>query len=163
MNRIVMLALALSVGLIAVIPPGPADAQTKGGGCAEVRTASNTGSPAHVRRTFYDSFGCQVPIRLGVGHIPKRQGDFGWSHIADRRAEGATNHETTSYAQTLWQQALRGSRAFYGPNYFCHSVKYRTSGGTKRTMKVFVDYKSYNGYGPKGIITAYWVSGHTQC
>ena len=84
-------------------------------------------------------------------------------HIVARYGEGAKNHETTAYARNLWQQALFQSGKPLGTAYLCHFKQCATPGGVKRTMKVFVDYKSYQGFQYKGIITAYWVNGHESC
>jgi len=103
--------------------------------------------------------GCPTPIRRG---FYARDG-FGWDHIEYRRiVDGQINHQTTAYARYLWAQALATPGAS-GPPLTCHQKKYTTPGGTKRTMVVVHSHTNYKGsLGRKGIITAYWKSGHVN-
>jgi hypothetical protein len=104
--------------------------------------------------------GCPTPIRRG---IYSRTG-FGWDHIVYRRvADGLANHETSTYAQNLWAQALMRSGKYKGNNVTCHHVHYTTPSGIRRTMLVSHSHTNYEGvWGRKGILTAYWVSGHVD-
>lgn len=104
-----------------------------------------------------------MPLREGIGNTPSQRGDFGYRHIVARYEEGARNHETGSQAKRLWQRAMLRAGAAIGRDYICHFTRYETPAGSKRTMLVFVDYKSYRGYRYKGVVTAYWVKGHRSC
>jgi len=131
-------------------------------GCPEIKGSPDKAAPSHVVDRFRDIFGCEVPLREGVGHIPARKGDFGFRHLVSRFDEGAHEHETTADAKRLWQLALVQPGAALGPLYECHYFQYPAESST-RTMLVFVHYQSFEGYAYKGIITAYWVSGNKTC
>lgn len=155
---------ALGTALIALIAAvGLAPAADAGGGCPPIKGSSNPSDPSYVRDVFRDVHGCQVPMREGIGHRPWRPRDFGYRHTVSRYDEGARNHGTTAAAKALWQQALRQSGKMMGIDYLCHYKRYRTPGGSRPTMIVFLDYKPFRGYAYKGIITAYWESGNRTC
>jgi hypothetical protein len=132
--------------------------------CPELKGSPDPSDPSFVVEPYFEATtGCPIPLRRGVGHIPKEQGDFGLRHIEARYAEGEENHETTPYAKSLWIKALALPGTGVGPFYICHFAQYATNTGKERTMKVFVDLKPYSSYTFKGIITAYWISGHKEC
>jgi len=134
-----------------------------GGQCPEIKGAPSPIDPSHVIRTFTDIDGCQVPVRVGIGHIPWMPSvDFGYEHLVSRTSEGHPEHEYDAAAMTQWQRALVEPGALVGQLYECHYAQYR-AGKQKRTMLVYVDYKDYQGYAYKGIITAYWIPGYKQC
>ncbi len=122
----------------------------------------NPSDLSYVVDRFRDIFGCEVPLRQGIGHVPSQPGDFGYQHIVARYNEGLVNHDASREARGLWQKALLQPGAAVGRQYECHSQNYM-QGKKKRTMRVFVDYKAFRGYMYKGITTAYWVSGHKPC
>jgi hypothetical protein len=132
-------------------------------GCPEIKRSPSPTDPSHVRELFWDLRGCQIPLREGIGHIPHRRGDFGYQHIVSRYQEGEINHETTPFAKKLWQQALFQAGQLRDKDYLCHYKQFTTSSGRKRTMRVLVDYKLYEGHIYKGITSAFWVSGHVAC
>lgn len=137
-----------------------ANATASGGGpCPQL--SGVTGQSSQIIRTFtWVNNGCQMPIRKG---FYTRTG-FGWDHINYRRiVDGQINHETTSYAQDLWGQALRLSGKIKSTGIFCHQKHYYTPAGAKRTMRVIISTTNYQqGKGYKGINTAYWLSGHVS-
>lgn len=137
-----------------------------GYGCPELK--GDPGTDSEIKETyFWIVNGCPVPIRKG---FYSRTG-FGWGHIVYRRdVDGLTNHETTEYARNLWQQALGKSPRLDDidgtgpePRKGCHHVHYTTPDGKKRTMLVILSDVNYQGdKGTKGILSAYWESGHTD-
>jgi hypothetical protein len=157
-RSIVAIALVLvSLGsLTPLIPEASA-----GTGCPEIEGSSNPTDPSYVRGLFWDVYGCRVPLREGVGHVPWKKGDFGYQHIAARRdGEGAANHELTPFALGLWANAMVKAGATKGVDFVCYQTHYSIAGGQKRTMQVFVHYGMLGDYRYKGIITGYWVEGH---
>ena len=91
-----------------------------------------------------------------------RPEDFGFRHVEARYAEGNRNHELNSYALSLWANAMVKAGMTKRRDYVCYQTHYTTPGGSKRTMGVLVDYKMFEGYKYKGIITGYWVKGHRR-
>lgn len=92
---------------------------------------------------------------------------FGRQHIAKGGSTGNTqNHELTAGAKGLWVKALdnveAGSYIHPFPGGSLSTNQYGADGAW-RTMCVLVDDNDYTysgtNYGPKGIITAYWVNG----
>src|ERR1700752_286202 len=76
-----------------------ATASMGGGHCPEIRGSANPLDSTHVVRTFTDIDGCQVPLRVGIGHVPWMQNvDFGFEHILARAREGYPGHESTAAA-----------------------------------------------------------------
>lgn len=181
--RKLLLVLTLLVGsLISATPvvaaqegPPPAAAAPDEGSAAPSGSddASAFGEPCPPLTGVYpeDSYilytyswiqnGCQIPIRRGFYSST----GFGWDHIEYKRVvEGQINHQLTDYARDPWAQALVISGSYQSNGLFCHRKHYVTPGGSNRTMRVLVSSTNYAGqYGPKGIITAYWVSGHVGC
>jgi hypothetical protein len=153
-----MIAALAATGIAVTATPSMA-----GGHCPEIRGSANPLDSTHVIRTFTDIDGCQVPLRVGIGHVPWMQSvDFGYEHILARASEGYPGHESTAAAMVQWQRALLEAGAADGPLFECHYAQYK-SGKQKRTMLVYVDYKDYLGYPYKGIISAYWVPGFKEC
>lgn len=72
------------------------------------------------------------------------------------------NHETTAFAQNLWGQALLTSGKVKPNGIFCHHKTYTIGNGVKRTMRVIISTTNYGAGGYKGILTAYWLSGHVH-
>lgn len=89
---------------------------------------------------------------------------WGLTHIKKRYYEGATNHEWTSYAKDLWMDAFAAQLWIEkSPCYFIMRKNYATPGGQIRTMCVYFDFKSYGGYGSRGVVTAFWIKGIPAC
>lgn len=91
-----------------------------------------------------------------------RQGNTVWglTHIEIGGQTGnTTNHETTTYAKSIWQQALN-QPPLTAPvgGYYKHGVYYTTPAGNPRVMCVYVDINDRDGYGQRGIITAFWIA-----
>jgi hypothetical protein len=161
MERRGIAMLGVLVAVASLLPGSPASA---GRGCPEIKGSSDPEDPSHVLGLFWDVYGCQVPLRAGVGHIPWEPGDFGYRHIASRHTEGATNHELTAFALGLWANAMVKAGSTKDIDFICYQTHYTSRAGAKRTMRVYVDYKMLGGYTYKGIVTAYWVRGHkTRC
>jgi hypothetical protein len=92
---------------------------------------------------------------------------FGNQHIAVGGTHKRTfNHELTPQAKLLWAQALAkppvGAAHFFGGKLF--TQRFFANDGVRtyaRTMCVVVDERNLEfagqNYGPKGILTAYWV------
>ncbi|MER8029921.1 hypothetical protein ABTZ78_13285 [Streptomyces bauhiniae] len=106
----------------------------------------------------------------GFGGSLLREGSskFGYKHIAKGGStNNKMNHPVDAAAVRLWDKALnnlsKGSKSFPYRGGSVSTYKY-TSGGKKRTMCVVDDANDFvyggKNYGMKGIITAYWVSGH---
>lgn len=104
-----------------------------------------------------------------VDELPLRQGNssFGLTHIQQGgSSHNKTNHETNSYAKSLWQAAINeGSKQTPYPGGSVYTHQYNTPGnGSRRTMCVVADHNNYVyanvNYGVKGIITAFWVNKH---
>ncbi|MEV5982817.1 hypothetical protein [Streptomyces sp. NPDC052114] len=94
---------------------------------------------------------------------------FGRQHIAKGGSTGnKSNHELTATAKALWVKAMnnvqKGSWVEVYKGGTKSTYKYKLKDGTKRTMCVLNESKDFiyggKNYGPKGIITAYWVKGH---
>ena len=111
------------------------------GMCPEIEGSPDPDDPSHVDALFWDVYGCQVPLRHGIGHLPWQPTDFGYQHIASRRAEGRRNHELTSFAMRMWADAMVNAGAMEDHDFVCYQTQHTIRGGVKRTMRVFVDYK----------------------
>jgi hypothetical protein len=138
---------------------GPGDVSTAGTGCPKLTGV--VGTDSEIKYTFiWVNDGCPTPIRKGFYSAS----GFGWDHITYRRVvDGLANHETTAYARDLWGAALARIGSLQSNGLMCHQVRYTTPGGTNRTMRVLHSAVNYAGqYGRKGIITAYWLSGHVD-
>lgn len=98
---------------------------------------------------------------------PYRVGNlsFGQTHIESGGSTGnEESHQTTAYAQALWQEALSKPPVLATvDDYYKHSTYYTTPGGEGRTMCVIVDGVDRDGVGQKGIITAYYAVGIDDC
>ncbi|WP_411145464.1 hypothetical protein [Streptomyces sp. x-80] len=103
--------------------------------------------------------------------VALREGNskFGRQHIAKGGSTGnTTNHELTPAAKRLWVIAMEkvdpGTHSNPFPGGTLSIAHYATPSGVKRTMCVVDDANGYvyagKNYGPKGIITAFWVNGH---
>lgn len=127
--------------------------------CPQLSGISGDSSSIYYTFTWIND-GCPTPIRKG---FYSRTG-FGWDHIKYRRdVDGLQNHQVSDYARNLWAQALLTPGKAAGAHEMCHQKKYETPGGTRRTMKVWHSSTNYQGdKGRKGIITAYWISGHVD-
>lgn len=180
MRRVMVMVLLMGQGLFAApayaqkSPPGwvdrsdpapveiltpTADTSIASYPCPSLSGASGTSSQIYYTYTWIND-GCPTPIRKGFYSST----GFGWDHINYRRiVNGLSNHETTQAAQNQWARALLNPGAYKGNNIVCHYVHYYTSGGSPRTMLVSHSHTNYeNTWGRKGIITAYWTSGHVN-
>ncbi|MYQ48770.1 hypothetical protein GTW40_27690 [Streptomyces sp. SID4985] len=106
----------------------------------------------------------------GFGGSLLREGNsrFGYKHISKGGStNNKTNHPVDAAAVKLWEKAhnnfSKGSKSFPYRGGMVSTYKY-TSGGKKRTMCVVEDGNDFvyggKNNGIKGVITAYWVSGH---
>jgi hypothetical protein len=154
-----LLAAGFSILLITTTLISAAPRASAGSYCPELSGAAGTSS--QIKYTFiWINDNCPTPIRKGF----YASDGFGWDHIEYSRVVlGEENHQTTDYARERWGWALATAGAVQSLNIMCHHVYYETPGGTKRTMKVVHSSVDYEGkWGRKGIITAYWVSGHVD-
>lgn len=135
-------------------------------GCPELKGDPGTSSEIIDTYAWIVNGGCPVPLRRGI----YAWDGFGLGKLQYRYEHGDLAHDYSQYAQGKWRMALMRSPALQDedgpgpqPRQYCHYVKYNTPDGIKRTMKVIVSDTNYEGdKGLKGILTAYWVPGHTD-
>lgn len=158
----------------ALSPSGAASSQARtqtlspaGRRCIEPTGETDPSHPSYIRDDrFYNQYGCKIPLREG-----KR--NFGYRHIVQRGEEKLAqgrpnNHEVTPFAQGLWAAAIGrpgGSLLINPIGFFVASWQYTVGDGEQRTMCVFyaTNDLSYAGrsYKVTGIVTAYWITGHS--
>ncbi|MEU7154631.1 hypothetical protein AB0B79_39395 [Streptomyces sp. NPDC039022] len=154
-------AAAAAVFTISALAPA---AHAAGQGWGNETPITSGPDAAKVIQTFDPNWRSQkVPLREG-------NSKFGRQHIAKGGSTGNKgNHELTSAAKALWVKAMenvnKGSSTHPFPGGTLSTYPYKTSGGYKRTMCVVDDANNFTfhgkNYGPRGIITAFWVDGHT--
>jgi len=119
--------------------------------CPEISDGS--GPWAIMEEGWSDINGCPIVLRYGV-HRSDHDG-WGWIHIQYKPRDW----DWGSFTRQLTGQALTtGPRVAVDNGYILSCWNYKTSGGTKRTWHVFVDYK-----GGKGITTVFYRGGHNNC
>jgi hypothetical protein len=166
-SRQTQASTTIPVSTSATSAPGHTSAvlRPQGGSCIEPTGLSDPTHPSYVQQTFYNQWGCKIPLRTG-------KKDFGYNHIVLRATEQMTagepnSHEVTPFAQRLWKEAIErpGGTLLLSGAFFVASVMYQTARGDDRTMCVFLDTSDlkYAGryYKVKGIVTAYWIEGHS--
>lgn len=125
--------------------PGPAPPGAKA--CAVVQGDTGSEAASHVEFRLTDGDGCVVPIRhgdegFGAEHIRRRDGEVG-------------DHPLDAAARRRMDDALdRPGHQIDGTFY-----AFAAPGDSDETQCVFVDFRRYDGYARKGVITSYTKTG----
>lgn len=151
-SRVRALVVAMVVGLAVLVAAGPASA---GPAATQACAApvSGPGIQAVVQQfTFSPNCGGSTILRQGST-------DWGLTHIEIGGGTGnVETHETTDYAKYLWQLALNSSPVRVSGGFYTMAKYYETPAGIGRVMCVYVDTNNRDGYGQRGIITAFWIA-----
>ena len=116
--------------------------------CPAVDGDTTPEAASHVEFRLTDGDGCVVPIRHGDEH-------FGAEHIR-RRDDEDGGHPLDAAARARMDEALDR------PGYQIEATFYAFAApaGADGTQCVFVDFRRYDGYARKGVITSYTKAGH---
>jgi len=129
--------LLMPLGIIATISTPTSAA------CERISGSLDPAAKSYVRDTLGTYNGCTIPLRNG-------DSNFGYQHLLKRDRE-VGNHGWSTEDKYYTQLALNRQPFLVNTGYYAYSYPRSANG----TQCVFVDFKAFEGYPYKGLITSY--------